>query len=98
MTQFFCGHSEDCVTPSSAAYERALWNLERSFAFVGITERFEDSLRVLEHLLPQFFKVAPASVCLCLCVCVCVCLCLCLCLCVSVCVYVNLSVCLCVCL
>ena len=36
-------------------------NVERGYAFVGTTEQFELGLKVLEAVLPKFFKGAPKA-------------------------------------
>jgi len=46
------------VHGSFAALQRAKQNVETQFAVVGVTERFEESLQVMEWMLPQFFAGA----------------------------------------
>ncbi|EDQ91213.1 uncharacterized protein MONBRDRAFT_15088 [Monosiga brevicollis MX1] len=62
MTRFFCGHSEACRVVDDAAFEVAKYNLEHNFVFVGVTERFAESVRVLEKILPKFFRGAYRTI------------------------------------
>ncbi|CAH1230151.1 UST [Branchiostoma lanceolatum] len=55
---FFCGQRPGCRDSSRWALERAKDNVLDKFLVVGILEEFNDTLRVLEHLLPTFFKGA----------------------------------------
>ena len=58
MTMFFCGQSEDCVENSNRpkSLEKAKSNLLNVYDFIGIHERFEDSIRILEATLPDTMK------------------------------------------
>ncbi|EGD78679.1 hypothetical protein PTSG_01658 [Salpingoeca rosetta] len=58
MTKFFCGHADVCNRVGPAALEQALYNLEHNYAVVGITERFDDTLALLEATLPHIFRGA----------------------------------------
>jgi dermatan/chondrotin sulfate uronyl 2-O-sulfotransferase UST len=53
---FFCGQEEQCRIPSEWALEKAKSNVVDKYLFVGILEEYEDTLRVLEKLLPVHFK------------------------------------------
>ncbi|XP_062510246.1 uronyl 2-sulfotransferase-like [Corticium candelabrum] len=53
---FFCGQEEACREPSSWALEKAKANVRDKYLVVGILEEYEDTLRVLEKLLPIYFK------------------------------------------
>ena len=58
---FFCGHAEEegCHEfGSRAALAKAMENVERRYAVVGVTEDFDKSLRVLEAYVPRFFRGA----------------------------------------
>ncbi|KAI8502720.1 hypothetical protein Bbelb_194220, partial [Branchiostoma belcheri] len=55
---FFCGQRPGCREPSRWALEKAKDNVLDKFLVVGILEEFNDTLRVFEHLLPNFFKGA----------------------------------------
>jgi hypothetical protein len=71
MTRYFCGQHPVCKAPDplpaatrSEALRRALFNLRHRYVWVGVLERFEESLRLLRHLLPAYFgdvHVARAS-------------------------------------
>ena len=45
-------------SPSEWALESAIRNYEEKYIFVGILEEFENSLAVLEKLLPTMFRKA----------------------------------------
>ena len=62
ITRYLCGHDPVCLVadPASAsarraALERAIDNLYNRYLWVGVLERFEDSLQLLVQLLPGFF-------------------------------------------
>eukprot|EP00049_Salpingoeca_infusionum_P010837 m.186829 g.186829 ORF g.186829 m.186829 type:complete len:322 (+) comp14763_c0_seq3:309-1274(+) len=55
MTAFFCGHHEECQVINATALARAKNNLKQSYAFVGITEHFLESVAVLGKMFPQYF-------------------------------------------
>ncbi|XP_028415482.1 uronyl 2-sulfotransferase-like [Dendronephthya gigantea] len=57
IVPFFCGHSKACRTPTVWALEQAKKNVEK-YLVVGILEEYEDFIKVLEKLLPNFFKGA----------------------------------------
>jgi len=53
---FFCGALNFCSQPGNAkALETAKWNLQNHYLLVGLTERMEDAIVLLEHLLPDYF-------------------------------------------
>ena len=63
LTRFFCGQSHTCrhADPQPApareeALRRAVHTLRSRYAWVGVLERFEDSLRLLVRILPQWFS------------------------------------------
>ncbi|CAH1267882.1 UST [Branchiostoma lanceolatum] len=58
MTQFFCGQHSICMEPSQMAVERAKENIRRHYAVVGVLEEFSSFLKVLEVVMPQFFRGA----------------------------------------
>ncbi|XP_072051962.1 uronyl 2-sulfotransferase-like [Amphiura filiformis] len=58
IVPFFCGQHKDCKFPSLWALNQAINNVEENYLFVGILEELEDSLRVLEKLLPSMFTHA----------------------------------------
>ena len=54
---YFCGHHPDCdVYESDALFQRALTNFEKRFVVAGVLENFNQSIQVLEHYLPRYFK------------------------------------------
>lgn len=54
---YFCGHHPDCdVYESDALFQRALTNFEKRFVVAGVLENFNESIQVLEHYLPRYFK------------------------------------------
>ena len=46
---------------SAEALKRAKSNVEKYFAVVGILEKWNESLEVLEHYVPAFFKGATGA-------------------------------------
>ncbi|XP_077986177.1 uronyl 2-sulfotransferase-like [Glandiceps talaboti] len=68
---FFCGHDPECRwdikllllkdtedVPSQWSLEKAKRNVVKEYTFVGTLEEFKVSLKILEHLLPQYFEGA----------------------------------------
>ena len=55
LTKYFCGHAKWCNTGNQQALQTAKENLRTGFAVVGIMEEMELSMRLVRHLLPQFF-------------------------------------------
>ena len=54
---FFCGNSPECRRIGSRdALAQAMVNVEQGYAFVGTTEQMDLGLKVLEAVLPRFFK------------------------------------------
>ena len=63
---YYCGHEHDCTLFGNAdALKLAKSNVEKYYAVVGVLENMEDTLRVLEQYVPDFFdgalKVYQAS-------------------------------------
>eukprot|EP00045_Choanoeca_perplexa_P010825 m.112330 g.112330 ORF g.112330 m.112330 type:complete len:300 (-) comp15406_c0_seq19:42-941(-) len=63
MSQYFCGYHPDCaltgvdnVTLSAAGMARAIHHLHNEYLLVGITERYDDSLKLFKRLLPTYFS------------------------------------------
>lgn len=55
---FYCNYNIFREVGNQKALEKAKWNLLNYYLIVGLTEKMEDLIRVLEHLLPQFFTGA----------------------------------------
>ena len=56
---FFCGMNPLCDEfGSQKALEMAKSNVERYYAVVGVLEKWNDTLKVLENYLPRFFTNA----------------------------------------
>uniref|UniRef100_A0A914YBM0 Sulfotransferase n=1 Tax=Panagrolaimus superbus TaxID=310955 RepID=A0A914YBM0_9BILA len=56
---YFCGTAAFCSEPGNEmALKQAKWNLVNRYLVVGLNERMEDLIAVLEKLLPNFFKGA----------------------------------------
>jgi len=59
QTMFFCGHKEDCTGfNTEIAMKKAMENVEKHYAVVGILSELNKTLTVLEHYVPRFFKGA----------------------------------------
>ena len=55
----YCGQSEVCARfNNKEAMELAKQNVAKHYAVVGVLEMWEETLEVLEHQLPFFFKGA----------------------------------------
>ena len=53
----FCGHEPMCMeTGNPAALQKAKDVVERHYPIIGILEYFEESLKLYERALPQFFQ------------------------------------------
>ncbi|XP_077986176.1 uronyl 2-sulfotransferase-like [Glandiceps talaboti] len=53
---FFCGQAPHCREPSTRALDDAKKNVIDEYIFVGLLEEFETSIKMLELLLPRYFK------------------------------------------
>ncbi|ELU09621.1 hypothetical protein CAPTEDRAFT_189618 [Capitella teleta] len=56
MVPYFCGHDPICRTPSRDALERAKANVVSNYAVIGLTEDMETFTRVLENVIPKYFR------------------------------------------
>jgi hypothetical protein len=55
-TRYLCGHGPPCADPpDEASFRQAARHLARSYALVGVTERLDATLAVLERLMPPWF-------------------------------------------
>jgi len=53
---FFCGMSPECdIFGSEAGLKLAKSNVEKYYSVVGILEKWNESLEVMEHYIPRFF-------------------------------------------
>eukprot|EP00057_Strongylocentrotus_purpuratus_P035024 XP_797456.3 PREDICTED: uronyl 2-sulfotransferase [Strongylocentrotus purpuratus] len=55
-TNIFCGFNPKCGKDATWALEQAKSNIDKYYTFIGITEEYEASLRVLEHLMPDMYN------------------------------------------
>lgn len=55
MTRFFCGKHSYCRRGSMRALHKAMHNIRRYYATVGILEHYEVYLQILSKRLPKFF-------------------------------------------
>ena len=53
---YFCGQGSSCVSyQSTEGLRRAKYNVERFYKVVGVLERIEDTLKLIEKHLPKVF-------------------------------------------
>ena len=55
MTRFLCGPEPFCKTGSGEALARAVENVSRRYAVVGLLEHYDVYLKILHKRLPKFF-------------------------------------------
>ncbi len=56
LQSYFCGQGNECVRfGSSEALARAKVNVERLYPVVGVSDRMNETLRVMEKKLPNVF-------------------------------------------
>ncbi|XP_039271527.2 uronyl 2-sulfotransferase-like [Styela clava] len=55
---YFCGLDEICLKPSRASVELAKMHIDKDYAVIGITEEFENTLKLFEKVLPNYFSGA----------------------------------------
>lgn len=56
---FFCGTAHFCTDPGNQqAFNKAKYNLLHNYLLVGTTDRMEQMIKLLEFLLPEYFKNA----------------------------------------
>lgn len=58
MTKYFCGPDALCVNGSKESVRRAKQHIDEDYIFVGLTEEFDNNLKILEHVLPNYFEGA----------------------------------------
>ncbi|XP_054169239.1 uronyl 2-sulfotransferase-like, partial [Oppia nitens] len=57
LLPYFCGQHRKCLDVNSKwALEAAKHNIEKHYKVVGILEYFNVTLKVLQHIIPQFFE------------------------------------------
>ncbi|XP_039249605.2 uronyl 2-sulfotransferase-like isoform X1 [Styela clava] len=61
VVPYFCGQEPGCMSRSRWALDRAKENIKNHYVFVGTLEDLDDSLKILEHLIPRYFKNAAQS-------------------------------------
>ena len=53
---YFCGQDLECTRHNSPwALKKAIENVERHYPVVGVLEELDDSLMVMQAVLPNFF-------------------------------------------
>ncbi|CBY40178.1 unnamed protein product [Oikopleura dioica] len=64
IVPYLCGQVTDprCQERDQWAVDRAKYNIDQNYAFVGLLDELEMSLAVLEQLLPEFYKDARSLV------------------------------------
>ncbi|XP_077996011.1 uronyl 2-sulfotransferase-like [Glandiceps talaboti] len=55
---YFCGQDSRCRNTSQWALDRAMENVEKYFSVIGLSEEYEDTLKLYEATLPEIFKGA----------------------------------------
>ena len=55
---WLCGDQKACGKISVSKMSKAKWNVEHNYQVVGLLERIEDTLKLLEVQMPEFFKGA----------------------------------------
>lgn len=55
MTRFFCGRHFYCRRGNGRALHKAMNNIKRFYATVGLLEHYDIYLQILHKLLPKFF-------------------------------------------
>ncbi|XP_077981927.1 uronyl 2-sulfotransferase-like [Glandiceps talaboti] len=54
----FCGQDKKCREPTRWAIEKAKENVEKYFLVVGLTEEYDETLKLFEKMMPRFFEGA----------------------------------------
>uniref|UniRef100_H2ZJG2 Sulfotransferase n=1 Tax=Ciona savignyi TaxID=51511 RepID=H2ZJG2_CIOSA len=58
VVPYFCGQDAGCMTRSQWAVEKAKQNIKKNYVFVGILEDLDNSLKIMEAILPSYFNDA----------------------------------------
>ena len=61
MTRFFCGPDKFCKDDPLRALDRAKENILKHYVVIGLLERFDLTLKILQKRLPYFFPVVPRN-------------------------------------
>ncbi|XP_077987129.1 uronyl 2-sulfotransferase-like [Glandiceps talaboti] len=56
---FFCGQDPRCREPTRWSLDQAVKNALNEYTFIGILEDLENSMKLLERMLPRYFNNAP---------------------------------------
>ena len=57
---YFCGQDDDCMDYKSEwALQKAKTVIEMNYPLVGLSERTEETLLLMEAVFPQFYKGLP---------------------------------------
>ncbi|CAH1786840.1 unnamed protein product, partial [Owenia fusiformis] len=56
--RWFCGHSDACLYNITYAIEKAIYNIDNAYTFIGVTEQYNISIQFFEKLLPEYFRGA----------------------------------------
>lgn len=59
MTRFFCGKHSYCHRGNGRALRKAMSNIKRYYATVGLLENYDVYLQILNKRLPKFFPKIP---------------------------------------
>ena len=54
--KYFCGYNSICREPTGSSFTLARENIDENFLVVLVVERFDESLAVLERLMPSYFS------------------------------------------
>ena len=61
MTRFFCGKHSYCHRGNGRALRKAMNNIKRYYATVGLLENYDVYLQILNKRLPKFFPKIPSE-------------------------------------
>ncbi|XP_077981924.1 uronyl 2-sulfotransferase-like [Glandiceps talaboti] len=55
---YFCGQDKECGNATKWSLEKAKENVEKYFFVVGLTEEYEETIKLFEKMMPKFFDGA----------------------------------------
>lgn len=61
MIPYFCGNEDYCRQRKQKALQQAKENILKHFTVVGVLERFDETLKLFEELLPSYFRGVQES-------------------------------------